>query len=247
MREPLSVLVPCGNSQDVIEDCLRSVSWADELVVVDSFSTDNTLAIAEKYATRIIQREYINSATQKNWAIPQVSHDWILIVDTDERVSAELRNEIEKVLENPEDYAGFKIPRLNHGWGHPLWHGGHYPDFQLRLFRKDAGRYQPRHVHAHVLLEGSCGILTQPLIHFGQRSMDQVIHHLLEHFTTWEAKDRRERGIRFSARATITRPIAAFFYRYLVLRGFLDGVPGLLMSGFIAAYVFLTYAKIWEL
>ncbi|MCL4489671.1 MAG: glycosyltransferase family 2 protein [Chloroflexi bacterium] len=247
MRRALSVLVPCGNSEDVITDCLKSVTWADEVVLVNSFSTDRTLAIAKGYASRILQHEYIDSATQKNWAIPQVANDWVLIVDTDERVSEELRQEIEGVLEDPGEFSGFKIPRLNYAWGRPLRHGGNYPDYQLRLFRKDRGRYQPRRVHAHVVLDGKCGILRNHFVHFGQRDVDQVVHHLLGQFTTWEAEERRSRGVRFSVGAALTRPVAAFLYRYVVLRGFMDGIPGLILAGFWAAYVFLTFAKIWEM
>lgn len=247
MREPLSVFVPCGNSHDVIEDCLQSVSWADELVVVDSFSTDGTLAIAERYATRILRNEYIDSATQKNWAIPQVAHDWVLIVDTDERVTSELRSEIERALTDSGEMVGFRIPRLNHAWGRPLYHGGNYPDYQLRFFRKECGRYQQRRVHAHVILDGPCGTLGNHLLHYGQRSMTQVIHHLLEQFTIWEAEERIDKGARFTARSALLRPPAAFLYRYVYQRGFLDGVPGLIMAGFWAMYVFLSFARIWEI
>ena len=247
MSERISVLVPCGNSARVIEDCLRSVTWADEILVVDSFSTDGTLEIARRYASRILQHEYVDSATQKNWAIPQVENDWLLIVDTDERVSDSLREEIEKILEEPGSFVGFKIPRLNHVWDQPLWYGGNYPDYQLRLFRKDKGKYNNRRVHAHVLLDGHCGVIQSHFIHLGQRDVDQVIHHLLGDFTTWEAEERYRQGKRFGLSSAISRPVAAFVYRYLYLSGFRDGTAGFLMAGFWAAYVFLTYAKIWEI
>lgn len=246
-RNPLSVLIPCGNSFDVLEDCLKSVIWADEVVVVDSYSTDGSLAIAERYATRILQHEYVDSATQKNWAISQVSNDWLLIVDTDERVSPDLRNEIQNALAEPGQFVGFRIPRLNHAWGTALRHGGNYPDYQLRLFRKDRGCYQARRVHAHVVLNGPCGTMAHPLIHFGQRSLDQVVNHLLGQFATWEAEERLDQGARFSRWAAASRPFAAFLYRFFWLRGFLDGVPGLLMAGCWAAYVFVAYGKMWEI
>ncbi len=246
-RQPLSVLIPCGDSADVIQDCLESVKWADEIVVVDSYSRDGTLEIARRYAARILQHEYYDSATQKNWAIPQVQHEWLLIVDSDERVTDALRQEIEMQLANPEDYAGFQIPRLNHAWGTPLRHGGNYPDYQLRLFKRDCGRYQPKRVHAHVILEGRCGVLRQPLMHYGQRSMSQVTRHLLGEFTTWEAEERWRQGVRFSRRSLLLRPLGAFCYRAFYLRGFRDGVPGLIMAGVWASYIFITYAKMWEM
>lgn len=247
MSNSLSVLVPCGNSVDVIEECLKSVSWADELVVVDSFSLDGTLEIAKRYATFVLQHEYIDSATQKNWAIPQVSNEWVLIVDSDERVTEELRQEIQQVLTNPSIYAGFKIPRLNYAWNVPLEHGGNYPDYQLRLFQKQKGRYQGRRVHAHVMLDGGCGVLESPLLHFGQRSISQLTHHLLGDFTTWEAEERLQQNKHFHILDLTLRPPIAFLYRYLYLCGFLDGIPGFLMSCFWAVYVFLTYAKMWEM
>jgi glycosyltransferase involved in cell wall biosynthesis len=247
MMERLSVLVPCGDSVDVIEECLRSVTWADEIVVVDSFSTDGTIDIAKRYASRILQHEYIDSATQKNWAIPQVSNNWVLIVDTDERVNGNLRAEICRILTDPGEFVGFRLPRLNHAWGCPLLHGGNYPDYQLRLFRRDKGRYQSRRVHAHVLLDGPAGTIQNPLLHFGQRNVHQVTQHLLGDFTTWEAEERYRQGKRFSIPQTIGHSVAAFVYRYFWLRGFQDLIPGFFMAGFWAAYVFLTYAKMWEL
>ena len=145
---PISVIVPTGNRIDVIEDCLQSVRWADEVIVVDSFSTDGTLDVARQYADRVLQHEYGFSARQKNWAIPQASHEWVLIVDTDERVTAQLRDEIKETLRLPSPYVGYRIPRLNFLLGEPLHHTGYYPDYQVRLFRRDRGRYELRRVHA---------------------------------------------------------------------------------------------------
>jgi hypothetical protein len=129
----------------------------------------------------------------------------------------------------------------------PLWHGGNYPDYQLRLFQKTQGRYQQKRVHAHVVLDGECGFLRNPLLHFGQRSTDQLVQHLLGDFTTLEAEERVRQGRRFRSIDAVLRPAATFLHRYLYLRGFRDGVPGLLMAGTWAAYVFLTYAKMWEI
>ncbi|MRR14508.1 glycosyltransferase family 2 protein [archaeon] len=139
-RRALSVLIPCFNEEKNIEECLKSVSWADEIFVVDSFSTDGTLDIARKYTDRIVQHEYINSAAQKNWAIPQALHDWILIVDCDERVTPGLKNEIISILsmENPLD--GYWIRRKNFFLGREIEHSGWGRDSVLRLFRRDLGR-----------------------------------------------------------------------------------------------------------
>ena len=244
---PVSVLIPCFNSADVIEECLRSVSWADEIFVCDSFSTDATLDFCRRYTERIVRHEYVNSATQKNWAIPQVAHDGVLIVDTDERVSPELRREIEAVLTPDCPYDGFRIPRLNHVFGRPIRHGGHYPDYQLRLFRRDRGRYQDRQVHAHVELQGTAGVLSAPLLHHGQRDVEQVTRVYLLRYTAWEAAQKQKDGVRFRPTDLVVRPAGAFALRYLKQRGFLDGTAGLFMALLVSAYVFLTYARLWQL
>src|SRR5437016_3776952 len=114
MRAHATALIPCFNNEDIIEDCLRSVSWADEVLVCDSFSTDQTLDIAKRYGARIVQHHYVNSATQKNWAIPQAQNEWVLLVDTDERIPPELRREIESVLASNPVHAGYRVPRRNH-------------------------------------------------------------------------------------------------------------------------------------
>jgi len=244
---PISALIPCYNSADVIGPCLESVAWADEIFVCDSFSTDATLDIARRYTDRIVQHEYVDSATQKNWAIPRARHAWVLIVDTDERVSPALRREIERTLTPDCPYDGFKIPRLNHVFGRPIRHGGNYPDYQLRLFKRDRGRYQDRRVHAHLELRGRTGVLRAPLLHFGQRDVDQVTRVLLSRYAAWEAEQKNADGVRFRPRYLLARPLGAFVVRYIFMRGFLDGTAGLFWALTISAYVFLTYARLWRL
>jgi len=250
---PLTVIVPTGNSVDVIEDCLRSVRWADELLVVDSFSTDGTMDIARRYADRILRHEYGYSALQKNWAIPQASHEWILLVDTDERVSSALRQEVRRVLEDDAPFVGYRIPRLNYMLGRPIHHAAYSPDYQIRLFKRDHARYQLRRVHAHVLLDGACGTLQSPLIHYAHRSLDQTLANLLVRMTTWEAEQRRlvDPGrARLSALGLwpqlVLRPLAAFGLRYVRQGGWREGYRGLVVSMLWAMYVAITYIKIWE-
>ena len=249
-RAPISVIVPTGSRDDVIEDCLRSVRWADEVIVVDSYSTDGTLAIAKKYADRVLQHEYGFSALQKNWAIPQASHAWVLIVDTDERVSAELRAEIEALLRSNPAEAGFRIPRANIVLGRELRGAGYTPDYQVRLFRRDAARYDLRRVHAHIRLDGSCGTLRSPLVHYSGRSLDQMIGNLLLLMTSWEAEQRAPARAQRRARGMwinlLLRPIAAFGLRYFRQGGWRDGYHGLVVSLVWAIYVAITYMKVWE-
>ena len=246
-RPPLSVLIPCFNNEDIIEDCLRGVRWADEVVVCDSCSTDRTCEIAGRWADRLIRHEYRNSATQKNWALPQLTHDWVLIVDTDERVSPELHAEIDRALRDPGDAVGFRIPRANYLFGRWLRHGHHWPDYQVRLFRRDRGRYADREVHAHVALDGACGTLQNPLLHFPHRSLAALVRVILQRYTTWEAMEKHRRGVRFHWYQLLLRPPGAFVYRYLLRQGFRDGWQGLLMAVVWTTYVFITYLKLRSL
>jgi glycosyltransferase involved in cell wall biosynthesis len=252
-RQPISVIVPAGNRVDTIEDCLRSVRWADELIVVDSFSSDGTFEIAKKYADRVLRHEYGFSALQKNWAIPQASHAWVLIVDTDERVSASLREEIISVLESDAPHVGYRIPRLNYLFGEKVLGAGYYPDYQVRLFKRDLGRYELRHVHAHVLLDGSCGTLREPFVHFAHRTVDQTLRNLLILMTTWEAEERAsvnnengQMGFSFLWIDLLFRPFLAFILRYFRQGGWKGGYRGLVVSLIWSMYVSITYMKIWE-
>lgn len=241
----LSVIIPCYNNQDIIRDCLESVKWADEILVVDSFSTDNTLEIVKEYTNRILQHEYINSASQKNWAIPQAKYDWILIVDTDERIPKELKEEIVEIFRDPKDFVGFKIPRANYSFGKRLRYGGYWPDYQLRLFKKDKGRYEDREVHAHVIVDGKVGFLKNPIIHYHDRSISQVVEKYFIRYANWEAKERLKRE-RFKITKLFFLPPAVFIYRYIYKRGILDGIRGFITAALWSIYIFLTYLYMWQ-
>jgi len=252
-RLPLTVIVPTGNRRDVIADCLTSVRWADEILVVDSFSDDGTFELAEAGADRVLQHEYGYSALQKNWAIPQASHEWILIVDTDERVPAALKEEIEEVLDRGTDHAAFRIPRVNLVLGRPLRGAGYYPDSQIRLFRRDLARYELRRVHAHMQVEGTTGDLSAPLIHYAHRSIDQTLSNLILLMSGWEAEARMEGESRVgrlsslrSLWAMMSRGGGAFVLRYFAQGGWRDGAHGFVVSVVWSLYVAVTYMKVWE-
>ncbi len=244
-REKVTVLIPCCNSEDVIGDCLESVKWADEIFIVDSGSTDKTLDIAKKYTDRIVHHEYINSATQKNWAIPQCTHPWVLIVDTDERVTPKLRDEIFSKLKAGHSYSGFRIYRLNHFLGYRIRFSGWQNDCVLRLFKKDCGRYQDREVHADIILNGKCAYLKNKLIHFTFSSFEQYMKKF-DRYTTWAAGDRDKITGKVGWRHLALRPALRFFKQYILKLGFLDGLPGLVVCTLAGYSVFLKYAKLWE-
>src|ERR1700730_11734997 len=154
--QKLSVVIPCFNEEEMIGKCLESVKFASEILVVDSFSTDRTVEIARAGATRVLQHEYINSAMQKNWVIPQARNEWVLIVDSDEQVTPELAKEIQRLLENPQ-YEGYWIRRRNFFLGKEIKNGTWRNDKVLRLFRRGLARYQAKHVHAEIELQGRAG------------------------------------------------------------------------------------------
>jgi glycosyltransferase involved in cell wall biosynthesis len=243
---PLTVTVITRNESVHIEACLASVDWADECLVVDCGSTDDTVALAERAGARVIVRDWPGYSAQKNFAAEQASHDWILSIDADERVTPELGAEIRQLMQSTPSAPGYRIPRLT-------WHLGRwfrttdwYPDSQLRLYDRRRGRWKTRRVHESVEVDGTPGRLTHDLHHYAYRD---IAHHLetMNRYTTLAAEDLFERGRRVGATDVIVHPIAAFARNYLLKKGVLDGVAGLIVSAMNAYYVFLKLAKVWEL
>ena len=247
MRPRISILLPTFNSAATVRETLESVKWADEILVVDSFSTDTTLEICSQYGARVLQHEYLNSAKQKNWALPQCRNEWVLQIDTDEVLEPGLREEIEQNLAATSDEIdAFRLPRKNHMLGRWIRYGGIYPDYQTRLFRRDAGRWIEREVHAHVQVAGQVKALEHHIMHFGMPNISKQLHNL-DRYTRYEADELRKRGMQFRWTGLTLRPWAIFFRRYLLERGFLEGWRGFIFCGYLAIYVFLTQAKLWEL
>jgi glycosyltransferase involved in cell wall biosynthesis len=244
----LTVLIPCKNEARNIRACLESVrSLADELLVADSGSTDRTMDIAREFDARIIEREYINSANFKNWAIPQATHDWILVVDADERVTPALAEEIRALLSGTPDCDGYRIYRRNFFFGHPIDYSGWQSDRVLRLFRKSVCRYQDRHVHADVIVDtGKIGVLKAKLEHYTYWTFDQYFEKF-GRYTTWSAEDRLARGERPSLWRLFFAPKMRFVRHFVLKLGFLDGKKGYILSQLAAFSVFTRYAKMWQM
>ncbi|MGE5175026.1 MAG: glycosyltransferase family 2 protein [Hyphomicrobiales bacterium] len=246
MREPLSVLVPAKNEIANIRACLESVRWADEVVVVDSGSTDGTLDVARAVADRVLEHEYVNSAAQKNWALPRLTHRWTLIVDADERVTPALRAEIESVLADPARLDGYWIRRANHFLGRPIEGAGWQRDRVLRLFDRTKGAYEPLHVHAEVRIEGGrVGTLTERLLHDTYRSLDQYFEKFAR-YTKWSAADLGARGVRASGARLLVRPWLRFLRMYVLEGGFRYGRHGIVLCMLASFSVFTKYARRWE-
>lgn len=245
-RRPVSVCVITKDEEENLPDCLESVKWADEIVVVDSRSTDRTREIAAAAGARVIERDFPGHVEQKNFAVSQAAHDWVLCLDADERLSPALADSVRRALEEPGDRAGFECPRLTFHCGSPIRHGGWYPDRKLRLFDRRRGRWGGRNPHDRVEVEGPVGRLEGDLLHLSYRSLSDHLRQI-DFFTTIAAREKRARGERPSLARLVLHPPGKFLRMYLLKGGFLDGVPGLVVASMGSWYVFLKYAKLREL
>jgi glycosyltransferase involved in cell wall biosynthesis len=243
---PLSVTVITLNEAAHIEACLASVAWADDVLVVDSGSTDGTPDLARGRGARVIERGWPGYAEQKNFAAAEARHDWILSVDADERVTPELRAEIELAISREPREAGFRVPRVTWHLGRWIRTTDWYPDHQLRLYHRGRAAWTPRPVHESVAATASGGVgqLRGELQHFAYRDLS---HHFatMDRYTTLAAKDLQARGRRAGILDLTIHPWAAFVRNYILRRGFLDGTAGFVVSVMNAYYVFLKFAKLW--
>ena len=244
--QKLSVLIPTFNNEASIRSCLETVSWADEILICDSYSTDSTLEIARAYTNRIIQHEYINSAKQKNWAIPQCQYDWVFILDTDEVLEEGLKEEIRRCSErNGVSFDGYRIPRKNFVYGRWVKHAGLYPDYQVRLFRKEKGRYIEREVHAHVVLAGKVGTLEHHLLHNGFKDISTWLTKI-ERYTRYERDECLKQRKPLQALKHLFGAPLIFLDTFFLKLGFLEGHRGLLVSALNTFYYFLIGVRLWE-
>ena len=241
----LTAIIPTGNEEHNIREVLESVTFADEIMVVDSFSTDKTVDISKEYTNFILQREYKYSASQKNWAIPQASHEWILLVDADERVTPELQEEIKTLLKNPpQDIDAYWIYRMNHFMGKRVKYSGWQNDKVIRLFKRDVCKYEDKMVHAEIVTEGEVGFLKNKFYHDTFISLD---HHItkLNRYAAWQARDYDKKVNRLTPFHMIIKPIWGFFKHYILQMGFRDGIVGLVISYLHAYSIWMRYAKLW--
>ena len=246
-RPPVSVLLPTYNCAGTVRATLDSVKWADEILVVDSFSTDNTLEICREYGARVLQHEYINSAMQKNWAVGECKNEWVLQIDSDEVLEAGAQEEILKAIVSASPRVeAFRLPRKNHVLGKWVRYGGIYPDWEMRLFRRDKGRWFDREVHSNVRVPGETGTLEHHILHYGMPHLSKQLRNL-DRYTRYEADELRKQKRRFRLTDLLFRPILTFFYRYLWLGGYRDGMRGFLVCAYLSVYVFFTRAKLWEM
>ena len=246
MKRPrLSVVLVTRNEEDRLRAALESVAWADEIVVVDAESDDKTVTIAREFTDHVVVRPWPGYAVQKNVAIDLATGDWILSLDADEVVSAELTAEIRRVLAADGPADGYSVPRRNIFWGRWVRHGGLYPDWQLRLFRRGRGRFVERAVHESVTVDGRVERLSGHLEHRSYRDVGDFLARA-DRYAALAAADAVAQGRRAGVRNLVLRPLGRFVSMYVVRGGVLDGWRGFLLASLYAYYVLIRAVKIWE-
>ena len=241
----LSVTIITRNETSHIRAALESVSWADERIVVDAESTDDTVAIARELADRVVVREWPGYGAQKNFAASLAAHDWILSLDADERVTPALASQGRQAIEAPA-HAAYRLPRVSHHLGRWIRSTDWYPDHQLRLYDRRRGTWNAARVHEGITVDGSIGELAGELQHFPYRDLTDHLE-TINRYTSLVAEQMHAEGRRSGLAHMAVHPPLAFLRNYLVRGGFRDGAPGLVVSAMNAYYVFLKFAKLREL
>lgn len=250
MAETLAIALITLNEEANLERTLASAAWADELVVVDSGSTDATLAIAHRFGARVYEEPWRGFAGQKNAAIAHSTSDWVLSLDADEELTPELAAEIRALLAGEPVQIAYRIRRLNHFLGRPLRHGGYWPDPKLRLFRRGRARFEDRPVHESMVADGPVGELKSPLLHHCYASLEEYIEHMNRYSSAGAGlivdSGRARHSLGWLVAKGLLNPAATFCYNYFIRLGFLDGPEGLLQHLNHSAYIHWKYAKAWQ-
>ena len=245
--QKLTAIIPTKNEIDNIEAVIASVDFADEILVIDSFSNDGTFEKASALATKVIQRKFDFYGAQKNHAIAQAKHEWILLVDADERVTPELKTEVLSILNQDKiEHDAFNIKRINHFMGERVNYSGWRNDSVIRLFKGDFCKYDNRHVHEALIVNGSVGQLKQKFLHYSYRSFNQYMQKM-DNYATLQAKDYDKKTGSLTPYHFVIKPFWGFVKHYFIQSGFRDGVVGLTI-GYVQGYVvFMRYVKLWLL
>jgi glycosyltransferase involved in cell wall biosynthesis len=258
----ISATIITLNEAANIEKALKSLGWADEIIVVDSGSTDRTVEIAREFTDKVIVKDWPGYSAQKNFAAEQAANDWIFSLDADEQLSPHLISEI-STLKGSESYvgqgsslssptargpsvSGYEMPRLCYYMGRWIKHSGWYPDYKLRLYDRRAGCWEGNYVHESLCVRGKVQRLEGRLFHYTVRSASEH-HQRMDRYTTLAAEEMHKKGERASATSLLISPAVGFIRSYLLRLGFLDGIAGLAIAYFAAHYAFLKQVKLWEM
>ena len=242
----ITAIIPTLNEEFNIEDAIKSVDFADEIIIIDSFSDDNTIEIAKKQNVRIIQRVFDDFSSQKNYAINLAKHNWIYILDADERVNTALRDEILNAVKNAHNYVGFYIYRAFYFFDVKIKYGGWQRDKVIRLFRKDACKYDGKLVHELIAYTGEVSILQHKIEHYSYQNYDYYSIKL-DQYTSLQAEELYKKNRKVNVYHVTIKPLFRFFSHYILRLGFLDGFPGFVLANHHAYGVFTRYVKLWLL
>lgn len=248
-RESIACAVVSYNEEKNLQPCLESAKWMDEIIVVDSFSTDRTMDIARKYTHHIVQRDWKGFGDQKNYAIQHVSTDWVFILDSDERIPGNLQAEIERVLSaglGEHGPVAYYVPRHNYYFGSLVLHAGCYPDYQLRLFRRGIGYLDAAEPHNKFIFSGASAYLSCPLIHHSRPTLHNYFEKF-SNFTTLAAQDLAKKRQHVRNTDLLFRPVFTFLKYYIIRKGYRDGMAGFLVSALSSMYTFVKYAKLFHI
>lgn len=247
----ITVSIIAHNEAENIERCLNSATWADEVIVVDCASADETARIAKKYTEKVFYRENNpNLNVNKQFGFSKATSDWIFYLDPDEAIPPALAGEIRETLHVQNDFVGYFVKRKNHYFGKWLKFGAKYPDFQLRLFKREKGKFSQRHVHERLGVDGKIGYLHEPFEHWPYNTLTELMRKF-DFYTSFEARYMSQQGMSTGAwnsfQFLVYKPVWRFIQRYIFKLGFLDGLPGFIACVFDALSFTIRYVKLWEL
>lgn len=240
----ISVVILTKNEEKNIVDCIESVSWCDEILVIDNHSTDRTADLAKRLKAKVITKDLDdNFSEMRNFGLEEAKFEWIFFVDADERVTSTLKKEIEYKIVSHTDATGFRLPRRDMLWGKELIHGDAGTGRFVRLARKDSGKWKGK-VHETWEIKGKVEDLSTPLIHYPHQTVDAFLRDI-NYYTTLRAQELYEKKVSVSWLQILLYPKVKFLYLYFFKRGFLDGIPGLMHAIFMSFHSFLVRSKLW--
>lgn len=248
MAQKISVAIITFNEEASIRRTLDSVRWVDEIVVIDSGSTDRTVSICREYTDNVMHQDWLGFAGQKNFAIDRTTGDWVLSLDADEPIEPGLADEIRRIVSSSSALNGYRIPRKTYFLGKQIRYGGWYPDYNLRFFQKGKGRFEERAVHEAIKVNGKVGRTNHAIQHYAYPDLATYMSSINK-YSSLAVSVMAGQGIgRFKTGWVniLLRPMGTFLFKYIVRGGFLDGKHGLVLNLFHSWYVFAKYAKAWE-
>jgi glycosyltransferase involved in cell wall biosynthesis len=243
---PVSVVLITYNEEGKVRAALESARWADEIVVVDSYSTDRTTDICREFTDRVYIEKWRGFSGQKSYAVGLAKNDWVFVLDADERITDSLAAEVRDVMKNGPGKDGYRCARRNHFMGREIKYGGWYPDYSVRLFDRRKGAFKARSVHEAVEVKGEVGCLNNPMLHYTYDGVSDYLKRM-DRYSALAADEMNKEGRRAGALDLTIRPVMTFIKMFIIKQGIRDGFYGLVLAMLYSFYTFSKYAKLWEL